>query len=129
MDPSAAESATTGSMAFPKWRGRNRFNIATQNINFSLTAHYIGRQKTSLSRDASRYAVTETGRVWYLDLGFSYRVTEQLSVSASAFNRTDRQTPQIPGASTGGASWEMGYTAGLYDTLGRYYSLGITYNF
>lgn len=128
-DPAASVLETVGGMAFPKWRGRNRLSLSTQQTSLSLTAHYIGRQKPSLSRDPARYQVTETGRVWYLDLALSHRLTEQLSLSASAFNLTDRQTPQVPGASTGGASWEMGYTAGLFDTLGRYYSLGIHYSF
>ncbi|MCC5827479.1 TonB-dependent receptor [Alkalimonas sp.] len=128
-DPVASVLETVGGMAFPKWRGRNRLSLSTQQSSLSLTAHYIGRQKPSISRDPSRYEVTETGRVWYLDLALSHRLTEQLSLSASAFNLTDRQTPQVPGASTGGASWEMGYTAGLYNTLGRYYSLGIHYSF
>ena len=128
-DPAAQIQETVGGMAFPKWRGRNRFSLSSQHTSLSLTAHYIGRQQPSLSRDPERYEVTETGRVWYLDLALSHRFSEQLTLSASAFNITDRQTPQVPGASTGGASWEMGYSAGLFDTLGRYYSLGIHYSF
>ena len=128
-DPAAATLETVGSMAFPKWRGRNRFSVSNERSTLSLTAHYIGRQKPSLSRDPERYDVIETNRVWYLDLGLSHRLSEQLSLSASVFNLTDRKTPQVPGANTGGASWEMGYTAGLFDTLGRYYNLGIQYRF
>jgi len=35
----------------------------------------------------------------------------------------------VPGASVGGASWDLGYTAGLFDTIGRYATLSASYDF
>jgi iron complex outermembrane receptor protein len=120
---------TLGEMAFPKWRGRTSLSAWTADLNLSLTAHYIGSQTPDLARDPAEYIVTGTGRLWYLDLGLGYNLTTESSVNLYVSNLSGRETPQVPGANTGGASWEMGYTAGLYTTLGRYYTLSFNHKF
>lgn len=116
-------------MAFPKWRGRTSLNVWNSDVNLTLTAHYIGSQAPNLAADPAEYSVTATGRLWYLDLGLGYKLTADTGVNLYVSNLSGRQTPQVPGANTGGASWEMGYTAGLYTTLGRYYTLSFNHKF
>jgi len=128
-DPASKPLLTAGQMAFPKWRGTSSLSLAYDKFSSSISARYIGSQKPDLARKAADYSVTSTGRLWYLDLGLNYQLTPQLDLNLYLSNLTDRQTPQVPGASTGGASWEMGYTAGLYSTIGRYYTVGLNYQF
>lgn len=128
-DPTAEIVRTLGELAFPKWRGRNSLNLWNDQWNLSLTAHYIGLQSPDLARDRSEYAIAETARLWYLDAGVGYNLSANSSVNLYLSNLSGRETPQVPGANTGGASWEMGYTAGLYTTLGRYYTLSFNHKF
>lgn len=128
-DPASEVIQTLGEMAFPNWRGRTSFNLWNADLNLSLTAHYIGSQTPNLSASADEYSITQTGTVWYLDVGLGYNLTANSSVNLYLSNLSGRQTPQVPGANTGGASWEMGYTAGLYTTLGRYYTLSFNHKF
>ncbi|WP_172449257.1 TonB-dependent receptor plug domain-containing protein [Bowmanella denitrificans] len=128
-DPNAEIEQTLGEMAFPKWRGRTTFTAQAEDVTLTLTGHYIGSQVPDLSRDPADYSVYATGRLWYLDFGLNYQFNNQTSVNLYVSNLSGRETPQIPGANTGGASWEMGYTAGLYSTLGRYYSLSVNHRF
>jgi outer membrane receptor protein involved in Fe transport len=128
-DPNAEISRTLAGMAFPKWRGRTGLTVWNSGWNLSLTAHYIGSQTPDLAGDPSEYAIAETGRLWYLDAGLGYQLTANSSLNLYLSNLSDRETPQVPGANTGGASWEMGYTAGLYTTLGRYYTLSFNHQF
>lgn len=128
-DPNAEIIHTLGDMAFPKWRGRTTLTLWTDKASLMLTGHYIGSQAPDVSGDPADYSVYNTGPLWYLDLGLNYSFTQNTSLNLYASNLSGRETPQIPGANTGGASWEMGYTAGLYTTLGRYYTLGLNHKF
>ncbi|WP_440055118.1 TonB-dependent receptor plug domain-containing protein [Pseudoalteromonas sp. T1lg65] len=128
-DPSAPLQDTVGEMAFPKWRGRTTLTASVSDFSFTLTGHYIGSQAANVAGEPEDYSVYETGRIWYLDAGVSYRVTPNTNVNLFVSNLSDRNTPQVPGANTGGASWEMGYNAGLFNTLGRYYSLSVNHTF
>lgn len=128
-DPNAEIVQTMGELAFPKWRGRNTLTLWTEDISLSMVGHYIGSQTPDNSNDSADYSVYDTGRLWYLDMGLNYHFNNHTSVNIYVSNLTGRETPQIPAANTGGASWEQGYTAGLYTTLGRYYSLGVTHKF
>ncbi len=128
-DPAAEIVRTLGDMAFPKWRGRSSLTAWNDQLSLTLTAHYIGSQSPDLAGDPAEYEVASAGTVWYLDLGVGYNLSAQSSVNLYLSNLSGRQTPQVPGANTGGASWEMGYTAGLYTTLGRYYTLSFNHRF
>lgn len=128
-DPSAKVLETLGGMAYPAWRGRNTLTLDLAPLSVRLTGHYVGAQKPNPGRKAEEYQVSQTDALWYLDAGVSYAISEAASVDLLVSNLTDRGTPQVPGASTGGASWEMGYTAGLFDTIGRYYALQFSYQF
>lgn len=128
-DPNAEIQKTLGNMAFPKWRGRTTLTARKDALSVTLMGHYIGSQAPDVAGDPAEYSVYNTGRLWYVDLGVNYQFTDQTSMNLYISNVSDRETPQVPGANTGGASWEMGYTAGLYSTLGRYYSLGVRHRF
>lgn len=41
----------------------------------------------------------------------------------NAFNKAP---PRVPGAEAGGANFEAGYTAGVYDVIGRTFWAGLT---
>lgn len=128
-DPTAAILSTLGELSFPKWRGRNTLIAWTDNYNITLAGHYIGSQVADINGNIEDYSVAQTGSLWYLDLGLGYNLTKESSVNLYISNITDRKTPQVPGASTGGANWEMGYSAGLYTTLGRYITLSYNHKF
>lgn len=120
---------TVGDLAYPKWRGRTTLTARNGGLSLTAVGHYIGSQNAGFGGQAEDYSVTQTGRVWYLDLGANYSFTPNSSVNLFVSNITGRNTPQLPGANTGGASWEMGYSAGLYTTLGRYISLSYRHTF
>jgi iron complex outermembrane receptor protein len=120
---------TVGGMAYPEWRGQISITYQFDKLSTSFTSRYIGSQMTDLNTTEEDRYPNETGSIWYSDLSMSYWVTDQLNVNVAINNVFDKGTPQVPGANVGGANWELGYTAGLFDTVGRYANVYATYSF
>lgn len=128
-DPAAKPLRTVGGMSFPQWRGTNTVELALDDWQLALTGRYLGPQKPNPQRKAAEYDVVSTKRLWYVDVSLNYQLSAATSLTLTVDNLLDRNTPQVPDASTGGASWEMGYSAGLFDTVGSYYGLHLRHRF
>ena len=128
-DPAAKPLRTVGGMSFPQWRGTNTVQLVLDDWQLALTGRYLGPQKPNPQRKADEYDVVSTNRLWYVDVSLSYQLSAATSLTLTVDNLLDRNTPQVPDASTGGASWEMGYSAGLFDTVGSYYGLHLRHRF
>jgi len=120
---------TVGGMAYPEWRGNVSLTYQFDKFSTTFTSRYIGSQMTDLNTTEEDRYPNETGSIWYSDLSMSYWVTDQLNVNVAINNVFDEGTPQVPGANVGGANWALGYTAGLFDTVGRYVNVYATYDF
>ncbi len=124
----AAEN-TVGGMAFPEWRGNISLSYQYGDFSTSFTSRYVGSQKTDLNTTEEDRYPNETGDIWYSDLTMSYWLNDRTNVNLAINNIFNKGTPQVPGAHVGGASWDLGYTAGLFDTIGRFVTVYATYDF
>jgi outer membrane receptor protein involved in Fe transport len=120
---------TVGSMSYPEWRGNVGITYQLGGFSTTLTSRYIGSQMMDLDTTEEDRYPNETGSIWYSDISMSYWLTDKMSVNLVVNNVFDKGTPQVPEANVGGANWEYGYTAGLFDTIGRYYTVYASYEF
>ncbi|BAJ03055.1 TonB-dependent receptor plug domain-containing protein [Shewanella violacea] len=118
-----------GGMAYPEWRGNISASYSLKDLSTSLTFRYIGEQSTDISLTEEDRSPLTTGGIWYTDINVNYYISENFFINLAINNLTDQGTPQIPSANRGGASYHIGYTGGLYDTIGRYAVLSTSYNF
>lgn len=128
-DESTPEVDFVGGMAYPEWRGNIDLTYQIGNFSATLTEMYIGSQKTDLNTTEEDRYPNETGSIWYTNLSLNYGLGDNTRINLAVNNLFDKGTPQLPLANRGGASFHLGYTGGLYDTIGRYATLSVTYDF
>ncbi|GLX78941.1 TonB-dependent receptor [Thalassotalea insulae] len=117
------------SLAFPKWRANINLTYQYQDFSATLTNRYIDQQKTDINATAEDRHPLYTKAVVYTDLSVNYWLNKQLNFNLAINNLFDKETPQLPMANRGGASYHLGYTAGLFDTIGRFATVSMTYKF
>ena len=118
-----------GGMAYPEWRGNVSASYSLADFSTTLTFRYIGEQSTDITLTEEDRSPLSTDGMWYTDLSVNYHFTDNFNINLAINNLLDEGTPQIPYANRGGASYHIGYTGGLYDTIGRYATLSASYNF
>ena len=128
-DESTPEVDFVGGMAYPEWRGNIDLTYQIGSFSATLTEMYIGSQKTDLNTTEEDRYPNETGSIWYTNLSLNYGLGDNTRINLAVNNLFDKGTPQLPLANRGGASFHLGYTGGLYDTIGRYATLSVTYDF
>jgi len=128
-DKSTEEIDFVGGMAYPQWRGNLNMTYSFSNFSTTINQRFIGSQKTDLETTSEDRYPNETGNVWYTDLSVNYWYTDNINFNLAINNLFDKGTPQLPLANRGGASYHLGYTGGLFDTIGRYATLNVSYNF
>lgn len=128
-DVDSEEYNTVGGMAFPEWRGNLDISYRLGDFSASVTQMYIGSQKTHIDYTSEDRYPNETGTVWYTNMNVNYWYNDQLSFNLAISNVFDEGTPQLPLANRGGASYHIGYTGGLFDTIGRFATLNMSYTF
>lgn len=129
LDPSNPNTIekTAGVFGSPKWKGAIRTTYTNGPVAVNWTARHIGSMRPTTSITADKYDVTHTGDVFYHDFYVSYDATERFTLYGGLRNAFDRQPPRLPGAESGGANFEYGYQAGVYDAIGRMFYIGATF--
>ena len=123
-DPTTA-SDTVGQYSSPEWKGviRTTWNAGPWSASWSL--RHFSPMTPGSHVTAETYNVTDTGHVFYNDLYASYQLNDQVNVYGGLRNAFDREPPRLPGAESGGANFEYGYEAGMYDVIGRTFYIGL----
>jgi outer membrane receptor protein involved in Fe transport len=65
--------------------------------------------------------------VTYHDFSGWVKVMPRVELYGGIRNAFDRAPPRIPGAEAGGANFELGYHAGVYDVIGRTFWAGLRF--
>jgi len=121
----------TGSMysARPKWRGFLNVGYSIGNFNLALMEQYLGRFRLGSDEPNQVFEKNKFGSVMYTDLTASYQFPNARGgweTFLTVNNLFDRQPPIIPGVTPGVG---LPTLTGLYDTIGRMYTLGLRFNF
>ncbi len=121
LDPSDPDTvlSTAGVFGSPKWKGVVRSTYSDRRFSLTWTARYFSpmRQSTQITKELYRPAYTPS--IIYNDFSASYKFTPNIELAGGLTNAFDRAPPRIPGAEAGGANFELGYQAGVYDVIGR----------
>jgi hypothetical protein len=132
----SVESAGVNSGNIPSWKWLGTESYATPTWSLTLTEHYISpgtEPKNWIPCDAPNCPLptvnnptvaTATYRIqgaFYLDVGGSYNITQAIQMYFKVDNATNLDPPVVypTGFNVNGSN------AGLYDTIGRYYRLGV----
>lgn len=127
LDPTDASthSETSGLFGSPKWKGAvlTSYSNGPWTLNWNL--RHVSPMRPGSHVTADLYDVHQTDHVFYSDFYAGYDVNEQVSVFGGLRNAFDEAPPRLPGAEAGGANFEFGYQAGVYDVIGRTFYVGL----
>lgn len=118
---------TVGVFGAPRWKGAVRTTYANGPLSLNWTMRHFSpmRPDSTVSRETHDPAFTD--HVFYNDIYASWWLTDAVSVYGGLNNAFDRAPPRLPGAESGGANFEFGYQAGVYDVIGRTFFVGLRY--
>lgn len=127
LDPDQPEDVTrfAGVFGSPQWKGVLRSTWSNQHAGATWSLRHIAKMRTSTQITDTDYQKVWTGNVFYSDVSGYYRLKSGLELFGGITNAFDRAPPRVPGAEAGGANFELGYHAGVYDVIGRMYYGGI----
>jgi len=125
-DPSTV-TRTAGVFGSPKWKGVTRTSWSNDKATITWTLRHYGPMRPTTQTTPDRYQPYETGNVFYNDFSVSYRLNHMLEFYGGLMNAFNRAPPRVPGAEAGGANFESGYTAGVYDVIGRTFWVGLRF--
>ena len=124
LDPTTI-TRTAGVFGSPKWKGVTRTSWSNDAATITWTLRHFGPMRPSSTTTADLYTPDKTGNVFYNDFSVSYKLNPTFEVYGGMMNAFNRAPPRIPGAEAGGANFEAGYTAGVYDVIGRTFWIGL----
>lgn len=126
LDPTDPTTTTEyrGVFGSPTWKGvvRTAYTAETWGANWTLRHFSPMRASTAIS--SATHDEVYTPDVFYNDFSAWVRVLPGVDLSGGLNNAFDRKPPRIPGAEAGGANFELGYQAGVYDVIGRTFFVG-----
>jgi outer membrane receptor protein involved in Fe transport len=102
-----------------------RSSSSNAHAGATWSLRHFSRMRSSTQITDTDYQKVWTGNVFYSDVSGYYRLKSGLEVFGGVSNLFDRAPPRVPGAEAGGANFELGYHAGVYDVIGRMYYGGI----
>ncbi|MFZ3485000.1 TonB-dependent receptor plug domain-containing protein [Sphingomonas sp. 3-13AW] len=108
-----------GVFGSPKWKGVIRTTYSNGPVTLNWNLRHFSSMQPFRTETPEKYDVLGTGDVFYNDFYAAVTVADRLTLYGGANNAFDRAPPRLPGAESGGANFEQGSSAGLYDTLGR----------
>jgi len=138
----AVDTAGANSGATPHWKLLGVQSFETDKVGFNLQERWfsngvyantyvvcgVGTCPTGRSAtDNANYPTIDTNRMkgsFYLDIGGSYKLTPKFSAYFKVDNVFDKAPEPSPQGNTG-----VDVNAALYDLLGRFYRVGVRYNF
>ena len=122
------------SQAAPKWLGTFQANLNLGKPKIFVQERFVGSGKFT-SVDVNGTAATDAsldqndiGAVWYTDATFSYDVNSNVNAFLSVTNVFNRDPPMIPSylvAGSGFGNQPVGGVRGLYDFIGRSFTVGV----
>lgn len=129
LDPADPTNVTKSAGVFgsPKWKGVVRTTYDNGGFSATWAVRHFGPMKATSTATADMYIPLYTKDVFYHDFSASYWATRNISVFGGLRNAFDKAPPRIPGAEAGGANFEFGYQAGVYDVIGRTFFVGIRF--
>lgn len=126
LDPTDPTTTTEyrGVFGSPTWKGvvRTAYNSDNWGANWTLRHFAPMRASTTVTKATHDRAFTPD--VFYNDFFAWVRILPGIDLSGGLNNAFDRKPPRIPGAEAGGANFELGYQAGVYDVIGRTFFVG-----
>jgi outer membrane receptor protein involved in Fe transport len=130
LDPEDPATITeyAGVFGTPKWKGVVRTTYANEGYGLTWTLRHYSPMRASTTITAEQYDDVWTPDVFYNDISGYVSLTPQIELSGGLTNALDRKPPRIPGAEAGGANFELGYSAGVYDVIGRTFFLALRFH-
>jgi len=127
LDPDQPDEVTrfAGVFGAPKWKGVTRTTWSNDRAGVSWTLRHFSKMRASTQITDERYEKVWAGSVFYNDFTGWFRLREGVELIGGVTNAFDREPPRVPGAESGGANFELGYKAGVYDVIGRMYYAGV----
>ena len=125
------------SQAFPQWMGTLQSQLKVGKANVFVQERYVGSGKyTSVDLsggpvNASSLDQNHAPAVFYTDMTLSYDVSDTVNAFFSVGNVFDKKPPMIPSYLTAGSGFgnsPVGGVRGLYDYIGRMFTLGVHVN-
>lgn len=126
LDPTTL-TKTAGVFGSPKWKGVTRASWSNDTWSLTWTLRHFGPMRPTTTTTADLYLPNKTGNVFYNDFSASWKLNKTFELYGGLMNAFNRAPPRVPGAEAGGANFETGYTAGVYDVIGRTYWVGIRF--
>lgn len=125
------------SQAFPQWMGTIQTQLKIGKASLFAQERYVGAGKYT-SVDLAGGPVTASSidqnhapAVFYTDITMSYDVSDKINAFMSVGNVFDKKPPMIPSYLTAGSGFgnsPVGGVRGLYDYIGRMFTLGVHVN-
>ena len=120
----------------PKWRGNLDFTYDLAPWSMNVRMRYVGQGVYAYnlidgSGAANTIADNHVGGLAYFDVGGSYGFSmsgRYLQFYARVENLLDKDPPFIPSGAAGGVN-ESSTNAAFYDTIGRYFKVGVRMSF
>ncbi|HWJ69213.1 MAG TPA: TonB-dependent receptor [Sphingobium sp.] len=122
------------SQSYPKWMGTFQMNLDLGKPKLFLQERFISSGRYT-SVDLSGGLVTASSidqnrapPVWYTDATLSYDISDRINAFFSVTNVLDKAPPQVPSYLTAGSGFgnaPVGGVKGLYDFIGRSFTLGV----
>nr|WP_281402004.1 TonB-dependent receptor [Xanthomonas theicola] len=127
LDPDRPDDVArfAGVFGSPHWKGVVRGTWSNAQAGATWSLRHVSRMRNSTEIGDADYQKVWTGNVFYSDVSGYYRRKSGLELFGGLSNAFDRAPPRVPGAEAGGANFELGYHAGVYDVIGRMYYGGI----
>jgi iron complex outermembrane receptor protein len=122
--------------SFPNWIGTLQANLTVGKLGLFAQQRFISSGKyTSVDLsggpvNAASIDRNRTPDVWYTDATVNYDITPAINMFFSVSNLFDRDPPQLPSYITAGSGFgnaPVGGVKGLYDFIGRSFTVGIHY--
>lgn len=127
LDPDDPDTVThfAGVFGSPQWKGVLRTTWANDIAGATWSLRHVSKMRNGTEITAEEYQKVWTGDVFYNDFSGYYRFKGGLELFGGLNNAFDRAPPRVPGAEAGGANFELGYQAGVYDVIGRTFYAGL----
>ncbi|MFT3755172.1 MAG: TonB-dependent receptor [Pseudoxanthomonas sp.] len=118
-----------GVFGAPRSKGVLSSSWYNDSAGVTWTLRHVGKMRNSTQVTPELYRKVWAGSVYYNDFYGYFNLKPGLQIFGGLYNAFDRAPPRIPGGEAGGANFELGYQAGVYDVIGRMYYAGARVNF
>jgi len=127
LDPDQPDEVTSfaGVFGAPTWKGVTRTSWSNDKAGVAWTLRHFSKMRNGTQITDEQYEKVWAGSVFYSDFSGWFRLRSGLDLIGGVSNAFDRAPPRVPGAESGGANFELGYKAGVYDVIGRTYYAGL----